>query len=135
MGGRYFEIQLINQMAGLWKQSQTLALAFSISLFSLAGLPPLGGFFAKLYALNAFLNEGYYWVAIIAVIFSALSIANYLSIIKVTHFDLPLNPQCIIVSPIISYIISIISTFLLFFILNPASLLNLLTHLLFITLN
>jgi NADH-quinone oxidoreductase subunit N len=48
MGEGYYEIQLINQMRGLWKQSQPLALAFSLSLFSLAGLPPLAGFFAKL---------------------------------------------------------------------------------------
>jgi NADH-quinone oxidoreductase subunit N len=84
------EIQLINQMAGLWRQSQSLALALSISLFSLAGIPPLSGFFAKLFAINAILNVGYYPIAIIAILSSVLSAANYLHIVKVTHFDHPL---------------------------------------------
>ena len=96
-------------------------------------MPPLGGFYAKLYALNAVLNEGYYWIAIVAILTSALSAANYLSIVKITHFDLPLHPHSITVSPIISYLIAILSIFLLFFIFKPASLLTLLTHYLFIT--
>jgi NADH-quinone oxidoreductase subunit N len=78
------EVLLISQLAGLFKQNQPLALAWAFSLFSLAGIPPLSGFYAKLIVLQAYLNLGYYWIALIAVLASVLSAANYLYVINIT---------------------------------------------------
>jgi len=79
------EVLLISQLAGLFKQNKPLALAWAFSLFSLAGIPPLSGFYAKLLALQSFINVGWYWIAIIAVIASVLSAANYLYLVKISH--------------------------------------------------
>jgi NADH:ubiquinone oxidoreductase subunit 2 (subunit N) len=79
------------------------------------------------------LNAGWYWIAIIAILASVLSAANYLHIVKVTHFDLPLYNYSISVSTSVSYLISILSTFTILFLLKPASLLILTTQLVTLT--
>ena len=58
MGTLNSEVQLISQLSGLWSRNQALSLAFSMSLFSQAGIPPLAGFFAKLMVIQAYLNIG-----------------------------------------------------------------------------
>jgi len=127
------EVLLISQLAGLFKQNQPLALAWAFSLFSLAGIPPLSGFYAKLIVLQAYLNLGYYWIAIIAVLASVLSAANYLYIIKITHLDLPLYARSLTVPTSISYLIALLSSFSLLFLFKPATLLILSTQLLFLS--
>jgi NADH:ubiquinone oxidoreductase subunit 2 (subunit N) len=79
------------------------------------------------------LNAGWYWIAIIAILASVLSAANYLHIVKVTHFDLPLYNHPVAVSKSVSYLISCLSVFTVLFLLKPASLLILCTQLLTIT--
>jgi NADH:ubiquinone oxidoreductase subunit 2 (subunit N) len=123
------EVLLLSQLAGLFKQNQPLALAWAFSLFSLAGIPPLSGFYAKLIVLQAYLNLGYYWIALIAVLASVLSAANYLFLIKISHLDLPLYPYAINVPKSISYLIALFSSFTLLFYLKPASFLILTTQL------
>lgn len=132
-GSHQREVLLISQLAGLFKQNQPLALAWAFSLFSLAGIPPLSGFYAKLIVLQAYLNLGYYWIALIAVLASVLSAANYLHIIKISHFDLPLYPHSLSVSCSISYLIALLSAFSLLFLFKPASFLLLSSQLLAFT--
>lgn len=127
------EVLLISQLAGLFKQNQPLALAWAFSLFSLAGIPPLSGFYAKLIVLQAYLNLGSYWIALIAVLASVLSAANYLHIIKITHLDLPLYPYSLSVPASLSYLIAFLSSFSLFFLFKPATFLILSTQLLFLS--
>nr|NP_150314.1 NADH dehydrogenase subunit 2 [Spizellomyces punctatus]AAK84243.1 NADH dehydrogenase subunit 2 [Spizellomyces punctatus] len=131
-GSNQREVLLISQLAGLFKSNQPLALAWSLSLFSLAGIPPLSGFYAKLSVLQAYLNLGYYWIAIIAILASVVSAANYLYLVKVSHFDLPLYSTSLYIPRSISYLISILSTFTIFFIFKPATFLILSSQLLFI---
>jgi len=111
LSGRSFHL---SQLAGLNKQNLSIALALAFTLFSLAGIPPLSGFTAKLIVLQAYI--GYY--ALIAVLASVLSAANYLHLIKISNLDLPLSPYPIAIPASISYLIAILSSFLLLFTLK-----------------
>lgn len=79
-----------------FKPGLILALCLAISLFSMAGIPPFIGFFAKLKVFYSAINSGYYILAIIAVLTSVISAAYYLRIIKVMFFNSNLvvnNPE------------------------------------------
>ena len=126
------EVLLISQLSGLFKQNQSLALAWAFSLFSLAGIPPLSGFYAKLIVLQAYINIGNYWIATIAVLASVISAANYLHFIRIAHLDQPFYPYSLEVPTSISYLIALFSTFTVLFLFKPASFLLISTHLLFL---
>lgn len=124
------EVLLINQLSGLFKLNKGLALALAFSFLSLAAIPPLAGFFAKLQVINSLFNLGYYWLPLLIIITSVISTANYLQIIKISHLDLPLYPQPIKVSKTLANVISILTGFITLFILKPCTFLTLTTHLL-----
>tara|TARA_Y100000590_G_scaffold382326_1_gene452184 strand:- start:313 stop:645 length:333 start_codon:yes stop_codon:yes gene_type:complete len=69
-----------------------LALSFLIMLFSLAGIPPLAGFFAKFYIFMAVIEMKMYALAIIGLITTVVSAFYYLRIIKIIYFDKPQKP-------------------------------------------
>jgi NADH-quinone oxidoreductase subunit N len=71
-------ILLTDDLKGLSKKSPILALCLSLLLFSLAGLPPSIGFFAKFYVFSATIEQGYYWLTFIAVLSSIISVYYYL---------------------------------------------------------
>jgi NADH-quinone oxidoreductase subunit N len=83
------EIDRIDHLAGLIKTQPHLALCLSFLLFSLAGLPPLAGFFAKFYVLSAALDGGLYTLAFIGAILTVVSAYYYLRMIKVMWLDTP----------------------------------------------
>jgi NADH-quinone oxidoreductase subunit N len=58
-------------------------------MFSLAGVPPLWGFFAKLMVLKVAIDAGYLWLAIVAIIFAIVGLFYYLRVVKVMYFDAP----------------------------------------------
>ena len=58
-------------------------------MFSLAGIPPTVGFYAKLSVLQAVVNAGYVWLAVVAVIFSLIGAFYYLRVVKLMYFDKP----------------------------------------------
>ena len=60
-----------------------------IAMFSLAGVPPTAGFYAKLSVLSAAVSAGHIWLAVIAVIFSLVGAYYYLRIVKLMYFDDP----------------------------------------------
>ncbi|MBP6985718.1 MAG: NADH-quinone oxidoreductase subunit NuoN [Alphaproteobacteria bacterium] len=80
-------IQNIDELKGLSKDSPKMAMAFAILLFSLAGIPPLAGFFAKLLVFIAAINAGLYPLVIVAVLTTVVGAAYYLRIIKIMYFD------------------------------------------------
>ena len=83
----YFE--QISDLSGLSKNHPMLALSFLILLFSLAGIPPLAGFFAKFYVFMAVIESQMYALAIIGLITTVVSAFYYLRIIKIIYFDKP----------------------------------------------
>jgi NADH-quinone oxidoreductase subunit N len=71
-------IILTDDLRGLGKKSPLVALSLSVLLFSLAGLPPSMGFFAKFYVFSTTIEQGYYWLTFIGVLGSILSVYYYL---------------------------------------------------------
>ena len=82
----------INDLSGLSKNHPILALGFLIILFSLAGIPPLAGFFAKFYIFMAVIESKMYVLAIIGLVTTVVSAFYYLRIIKIIYFDRPKKP-------------------------------------------
>ena len=77
----------ISDLSGVSKKHPLLAISFLIILFSLAGIPPLGGFFAKFYIFSAVLEQQMYTLAIIGLLTTVISAFYYLKIIKIIYFD------------------------------------------------
>ena len=77
----------INDLSGISKKHPLLAVSLLIILFSLAGVPPLGGFFAKFYVFVAVLEKEMYALAIIGLLTTVMSAFYYLKIIKTIYFD------------------------------------------------
>ncbi len=77
----------ISDLAGISKKHPILAISFLIILFSLAGIPPLGGFFAKFYVFTAVVEQKMYALAIIGLLTTVISAFYYLKIIKTIYFD------------------------------------------------
>ena len=77
----------ISDLSGISKKSPLLAISFLILLFSLAGIPPLGGFFAKFYVFTAVLEQRMYALAILGLLTTVISAFYYLRIIKTIYFD------------------------------------------------
>jgi NADH-ubiquinone oxidoreductase chain 2 len=85
--GENIDISFISELKGQFKYNPLLTLSLAISLFSMAGIPPLLGFFAKAGVLYSSTQNGYYFISLIAIIVSVISAYYYLAIIKVMHFD------------------------------------------------
>lgn len=77
----------IKDLAGASKSNPMLALALAIFMFSMAGIPPLAGFFGKLYIFLAAVEAGYFTLAIIGVLTSVVAAFYYIRIVKVMYFD------------------------------------------------
>jgi len=77
----------ISDLSGVSKKHPLLAISFLIILFSLAGIPPLGGFFAKFYVFLAVLEQKMFALAIIGLLTTVISAFYYLRIIKIIYFD------------------------------------------------
>ena len=86
-GGK--SVESIADLAGLGRTNPRLALVFAMLFLSLAGLPPLAGFFAKFYVFLAAIQAGLIWPAIIGVLASAVGLVYYLRLVKIMYFDEP----------------------------------------------
>jgi NADH-quinone oxidoreductase subunit N len=83
--GKYCED--IRDLAGISKENPLLAISFLIIMFSLAGIPPLAGFFAKFYVFMSVIENGMYTLAIVGLLTTVISAFYYLRIIKIIYFD------------------------------------------------
>lgn len=79
----------ITDLAGLSRTNPALAFALSMIMFSLAGIPPLAGFFAKWYVFSAAVHAGLNALAVIGVVASVIGAFYYLRIVKIIYFDEP----------------------------------------------
>ena len=82
---KYFED--IDDLSGLSKNHPLLSLSLLIILFSLAGIPPLAGFFAKFYIFKSVLEQSMYFLAIVGLLSTVVAAFYYLRIIKIMYFD------------------------------------------------
>ena len=102
-----FEADMLNDFKGLNQRSPWLAFMMLILMFSMAGVPPTAGFYAKLSVLQAVVGAGHIPLAVIAVLFSLIGAFYYLRIVKLMYFDSPDTHVQISIQPDNGLLISI----------------------------
>jgi NADH-quinone oxidoreductase subunit N len=112
-------VEQISDLSGLATNDPGLALALSVFMFSLAGIPLMAGFFAKLYIFLAAVKGGLWTLAVIGVLTSVVGAFYYIRVIKVMYFDPPAEafdrrP------PALSFVVAATGLFTAFFFLFPA---------------
>nr|YP_009498205.1 NADH dehydrogenase subunit 2 [Lactarius deliciosus]AWX52991.1 NADH dehydrogenase subunit 2 [Lactarius deliciosus] len=134
------DINYISELKGQFFLNPVLSISLTICLFSMAGIPPLIGFFSKQFVLYSAIQNGYYFMSIIAIIVSIISASYYLKIIKIIFTEEVKTSQYsdkeikiinnlnsnseIEISSTNSFIISTLTLSILFFVLKPSILLN-----------
>jgi len=84
-----FDCERLEDMRGLSRRNPWYAFLMMVLMFSLAGIPPTAGFYAKLAVLSAAVNAGYVWLAVAAVVLSLVGAFYYLRVVKLMYFDEP----------------------------------------------
>jgi NADH-quinone oxidoreductase subunit N len=84
-----FEADSLDDFKGLNQRSPWLAFLMLLLMFSMAGVPPTVGFYAKFSVLNAVVQAGHIWLAVVAVLLSLIGAFYYLRIVKLMYFDAP----------------------------------------------
>lgn len=108
-------VEDISDLAGLSKTNPVMAFMLAMILFSLAGIPPLAGFFAKFYVFLAAIDAGLYVLSVIGVLASVVGAYYYLRIIKIMYFDEPagsFQPM----SPELRVVLGVSGAFILLFV-------------------
>ena len=121
---RGFDAEQIDDLKGLNDRSPWLAFMMMLILFSMAGVPPTVGFFAKLFVLDAVVSIDLVWLALVAVFFSIIGAFYYLRAVKVMYFDKPVDDQPIAASLDTQIVLSVNGLAILGFGLFPAALLT-----------
>jgi NADH-quinone oxidoreductase subunit N len=114
-------VENISDLAGLARTSPALAFFLAMLLFSLAGIPPLAGFFAKYFVFLAAIKAGLYVLAVIGVVTSVIGAYYYLSIIKIMYFDDP-APRFAPMRGELKAVLAVAGLFNLLFFVHPAPL-------------
>jgi NADH-quinone oxidoreductase subunit N len=110
----------ISDLSGLSKNHPMLSLSLLIIFFSLAGLPPLAGFFAKFYIFMAVIEVKMYALAIIGLVTTVVSAFYYLRIIKIIYFDKPKKPYDTIYDLGLKTTLILSSIIILIYFINPS---------------
>lgn len=127
------DIQFIDNLKGQFSRNPLLSLSFALCLFSIAGIPPMIGFFAKQMVLYSSTHAGYYFLSIVAILVSVISASYYLKIIKVMYFDsftkfentgIATDTESTSISNVHAFIISTLTMLITLFVLQPTILLN-----------
>lgn len=122
-----FEVEEIKDLNGLNSRSPWLAFMMLLIMFSMAGVPPSVGFFAKLGVLEALINIHLVWLAVFALVFAIIGAYYYLNVVKVMYFDEPetaVVPAVVEVSKTAQWAISINGLLVLALGLFPSTLIN-----------
>jgi len=135
------DIQFISELKGQFKANPLLGLALATCLFSMAGIPPLMGFFAKQMVLYSATHSGYYFMSFVAIVVSVISAAYYLRIVRVIHFDASSEQSsgansssaATSLTNVHSFTIALLTLAIALFVFKPTIILNS-THLLALTL-
>ena len=123
-----YEVQDLNDLKGFNTKDSWLAFILLIVLFSMAGIPPFGGFIAKLFVVMGLINDGNYFLACFVLLMAVIASFYYVRVIKTMYFDEPENDQTVKL-PLASLIaLSINGLVLLFLGIMPMLLLGILTQ-------
>ncbi len=115
-------VEDIGELAGLSRSHPALGVVMALFMFSLAGVPPLAGFFGKLYVFMAAINAGLYLLAVIGVVASVVGAFYYLRIVKIMFFDEPAEPFAKPFGPAMGVIMTGTGLFTLLFFVFPSPL-------------
>lgn len=141
---KVLDIKYIRELKGQFQANPILSLSLTVSLFSMAGTPPLIGFFSKQFVLYSAVQSGYYFMAVTAIIVSVISASYYLKIIKILHTETETSTSLNTESTLAglqmsstentktlnhltnyhSYLISVLTLTILLFVLKPSLILN-----------
>jgi NADH-quinone oxidoreductase subunit N len=113
--------EAIQDLAGVSKEQPLFAFLFAMLLFSLAGIPPLAGFFAKFYVFDAAIKAHLTWLALVGVVLSVIGAYYYLRVVKVMYFDEPgaaFEPM----PSSVKFVIGVTAGFTILFFLYPSPL-------------
>jgi NADH-quinone oxidoreductase subunit N len=102
-----FECENLDDMKGLNRTSPWYAFVMLVLMFSLAGVPPTAGFYAKLAVLSAAVNAGQIWLAVVAVMLSLVGAFYYLRIVKLMYFDEPAGGGPVVGHPEMRVLVSV----------------------------
>ena len=124
------DIQFIADLKGQFRANPLLGLALTLSLFSMAGVPPLIGFFGKQMILYSATHRGYYFLSLVAILVSVISASYYLKIIRIIHFEsldqqevprLTVEPK---LTNVHSFAIATLTMVITLYVFNPSIILN-----------
>ena len=124
------DINFISQLKGQFFHNPILSLSLSICLFSMAGVPPLIGFFSKYYVLYSAISSQYYLMAIIAILTSVISASYYIKIIRILHTEdnnskiNEIENNELVLNNFHSFLISSLTLAILLFLIKPTIILN-----------
>ncbi|MBV8612516.1 MAG: NADH-quinone oxidoreductase subunit NuoN [Acetobacteraceae bacterium] len=118
MRRRGVALERIEDLSGLSRTDPALALAFAVFMFSMAGIPPLSGFFAKLYVFLAAVDAQMWTLAVIGVLTSVVSAFYYIRIVKVMYIDAP-EPAFDRKPTGVAFVATVTALYTLFFFLFP----------------
>lgn len=117
-------VEGVNDLAGLAKTHPGMALLLAAFMFSLAGVPPLAGFFGKFYIFMSAINAGLYTLAVIGVLSSVVGAYYYLRIVKLMYFDEAAEPLAKPVRGDLGVVMTVTGLFTMLFFIWPAPLLS-----------
>jgi len=120
-----FECENLDDLRGLSRRSPWFAFVMMVLMFSLAGIPPTAGFYAKVAVLSAAISAGWIWLAVAAVILSLVGAFYYLRIVKLMYFDEPREGGAVPGHPEMRVLLSANGLLLLVFGILPQPLMNL----------
>lgn len=120
------EFDKVSDFAGLNQRNPWLALMMLFVMFSMAGIPPFVGFYAKLLVIEEVVSAGFVWLAVIAVITAVISAFYYLKVVKAMYFDTSEdNSKIATLSPEANWTVSLVAISLLILGILPSSLISL----------
>lgn len=117
-------VEDIKSLAGLSQVSPKMAAALAIFMFSMAGIPPLAGFFGKMYVVLAAVDSGLVKLAVFGVVTSVISCYYYLKVVKVMYFDAPTKNLDPYMPVSIAAVVTVAACVMLFFFLIPSPLIT-----------
>jgi NADH-quinone oxidoreductase subunit N len=123
-----FEADKLDDYKGLNRRNPWYAFIMLLLMFSMAGIPPTVGIYAKLSVLQAVLNAGYTWLAVLAVLLSLIGVFYYLRIVKLMYFDEPETDAIIAPKGDVKVLLSANGLAILAFGIFPQSLITLCTY-------
>ena len=127
MSNKGFEADQLDDLKGLNQRNPWFAGMMLLLMFSMAGVPPTVGFFAKLFVLDAVISIDLVWLALVAVAFSVIGAFYYIRVVKLMYFDKPVDDTPFVSGTDTKLVFSLNGLSMIYFGLFPASLLSVCT--------